>query len=181
MRLRRYNAWRFRYPYVTDLPEEAVKKSSDQPAAGSTDETDKPSSRKVSKAVPRELRDVLDPPPGLGFSPTGGLDMIDEDASVRQAILLLLSTTPGERVMRPDYGCDLHRLVFSPNDNTTSGLAIHYVRQALDRWEPRAEVMHLDAGPNPEYPERLEIQLEYRLRRTQQTDQLAFSVNLAGE
>jgi len=128
-----------------------------------------------------ELSEVLEPPPGLGIAPTGGIDMVDEQASVRQSILLLLSTIPGERVMRPDYGCELHRLVFSPNDNTTSGLAIHYVRQALDRWESRAQVTHLDAGPNPKYPERLEILLEYRLRRTQSTDELSFSIDLAGD
>jgi phage baseplate assembly protein W len=152
MNLRRYNAWRFRYPYV------------EAPA----DELD-------------EIFEVSDPSTGLATSPTGGIDMIDEQASIRQSILLLLSTIPGERVMRPDYGCELHRLVFSPNDNTTAGLAIHYVRQALDRWEPRAQVTHLDAGPNPEYAERLEILLEYRLRRTQNTDELAFSINLAGD
>ena len=118
---------------------------------------------------------------GLGISPTGGIDMVDDQASVRQAIFLLLSTIPGERVMRPDYGCDLHRLIFSPNDTTTSGLAMHYVRQALQLWEPRAQVMHLDAEPNSEDPARLDIVLEYRLRRTQNIDQLAFSINLAGD
>jgi len=46
----------------------------------------------------------------------------------------------GERVLRPEYGCDLHRLVFSPNDATTAGLAVHYVRAALLRWEPRIEI-----------------------------------------
>jgi phage baseplate assembly protein W len=150
--LRRYNAWRFRYPFVTAPPDQ-----------------------------PEEIYELSGPSIGLGVSPTSGLDMVDEDASVRQSILLLLSTIPGERVMRPDYGCELHRLVFSPNDNTTSGLAIHYVRQALNRWEPRAEITHLDAGPNPEHGERLEILLEYRLRRTQQTSELAFSINLTGE
>jgi len=50
---------------------------------------------------------------GITLSPGGRIQMVDGDASVRQAILLLLSTIPGERVMRPDYGCDLHRLVFS--------------------------------------------------------------------
>ena len=118
---------------------------------------------------------------GLGISPTGGVEMVEEHASVRQAIFLLLSTIPGERVMRPDYGCDLHRLIFSPNDNTTAGLAIHYVRQALDRWEPRIQVTYLDADPNPEEPGRLDIMLEYRLRTTQRTDALAFSVKLTGE
>jgi hypothetical protein len=107
--------------------------------------------------------------------------MVEEQASVRQAILLLLSTMPGERVMRPDYGCDLHKLIFSPNDNTTAGLAIHYVRQALDRWEPRIQVTHLDADPNPNEPGRLDIVLEYRLRTMKRTDELTFSINLAGE
>lgn len=152
MKLRRYNAWRFRYPYVQAPADE-----------------------------PDEIFELTDASTGLGISPTGGIDMIDEQASVRQSILLLLSTIPGERVMRPDYGCELHRLVFSPNDNTTSGLAIHYVRQALDRWEPRAQVIHLDAGPNPDNPERLDILLEYRLRRTQNINELAFSINLAEE
>lgn len=152
MNPRRYNAWRFLYPFVTSPPHYSG-----------------------------ELLEVLDPPPGLGISPTGGIEMVDEQASVRQSILLLLSTTPGERVMRPDYGCELHRLAFSPNDNTTAGLAIHYVRQALDRWEPRAQVIHLDAAPNPESPDRLELLLSYRLRRTQTSEELAFSIDLAGD
>ncbi len=125
--------------------------------------------------------DAMEEFAGLGISATGGVDMVAEDASVRQAILLLLATVPGERVMRPDYGCDLHRLIFSPNDNTTAGLAIHYVRRALDRWEPRIQVLHLDAEPNKLDPSRLDISLEYRLRATQRVDQLALSIDLATE
>ncbi len=106
--------------------------------------------------------------------------MVDGHDSVRQAILLLLSTIPGERVMRPDYGCQLHRLVFSPNDETTAGLAIHYVRQALDLWEPRIDVLRLDAERNAEDPEQLTISLEYRVRATQQIDTTTFSFNLSG-
>ncbi|HEY7072424.1 MAG TPA: GPW/gp25 family protein, partial [Acidimicrobiales bacterium] len=92
---------------------------------------------------------------GLTVAPTGALATIDGDGSVRQAILLLLTSRPGERVMRPDYGSLLHRLVFAPNDATTAGLAIHYVRQALARWEPRIDVLDVDAGPDPERPEEL--------------------------
>src|SRR5512133_2865749 len=87
---------------------------------------------------------------GLGISARGGLDMVDGSDSVRQSLMLLLLTIPGERVMRPEYGCHLHRLVFAPNDDTTAGLAIFYVRQALERWEPRIEITLLDAGRNPE-------------------------------
>lgn len=118
---------------------------------------------------------------GFRYSATGGVQMIQEDESVRQAILLLISTIPGERVMRPDYGCLLHRLLFSPNDDTTAGLAIHYVRRALDRWEPRIEVVDLDAGRSEEVPERLDIVLEYRVRATQRVARMVFPVNLQGE
>lgn len=117
---------------------------------------------------------------GLGLSPRRSIAMVDGLDSVRQAILLLLSTIPGERVMRPDYGCQLHRLVFSPNDETTAGLAIHYVRQALDLWEPRIDVLRLDAERNAEDPEQLTISLEYRVRATQQTGTTTFSFNLSG-
>jgi uncharacterized protein len=115
---------------------------------------------------------------GVRLSPRGGVDLVEGDDAVRQAILLLLSTVPGERVMRPEYGCAIHRLVFSPNDDTTAGLAIYYVQRALDRWEPRVEVVNLDAGRNEEAPERLNITLDYRVRATQRTAQLAVSVNL---
>lgn len=118
---------------------------------------------------------------GLRLTARGGIDMVEDRDSVRQAVLLLLSTVPGERVMRPDYGCDLHRLVFSPNDDTTAGLAIHYVRRALERWEPRVDVLRLDAARNPEEPERLDIILEYRVRATQRAEALAISLSLVGE
>jgi phage baseplate assembly protein W len=118
---------------------------------------------------------------GLSFSPTGGLQMVEERESVRQAVLLLLSTRTGERVMRPEYGCDLHKLVFSPNDDTTAGLAMHYVRQAIERWEPRIVIERIDAGRDEAYPERLNVLLEYRLSSSQTRDSLIFSVNMTGE
>ena len=106
--------------------------------------------------------------------------MVGDEASVRQAILLLISTSPGERVMRPDYGCQLRQLVFAPNDDTTAGLAIHYVRQALEKWEKRIRIVDLDAGPHPESPGVLEIFLEYLVIATHQTDQIVVPVSLTG-
>jgi uncharacterized protein len=118
---------------------------------------------------------------GLSLSPRGRIQMAEDDEAVRQAILLLLSTMPGERVGRPDYGCPLHWLVFSPNDDTTAGLAIHYVRRALDRWEPRIEILELDAGPNTLIPEVLDIYLRYRVRTTGRTGEMVSSLGLMGE
>ena len=117
---------------------------------------------------------------GLQLSPRGNVAMVSEEASVRQAILLLLSTSPGERVMRPNYGCDLNKLVFAPNDDTTAGLAIHYVRQALERWEPRIRIRQLDAYPHPENPAILEIFLEYLVIATHQTGEITVPVSLTG-
>jgi len=99
-------------------------------------------------------------------SAAGGIQLVTGDAAIRQSIMLLLTTIPGERVMRPDYGCPLHRLVFWPNDATTAGLAIHYVRQALRRFEPRVQIVRLDAGAHPLDPAILLISLEYRVRET---------------
>lgn len=120
---------------------------------------------------------------GLRVSNSGRIDMVEEHASVRQALLLLLSTRPGERIMRPNYGCNLHRLIFAPNDETTAGLAIHYVRQALARWEPRVEILHLDASrpPDDAGAARLEIFLEYRVLATQRADVLTYPFDLMGE
>ncbi len=119
--------------------------------------------------------------PGLHVSATGGVAMTEDDAAVRQSILLLLSTRPGERVMRPDYGCNLHRLLFWPNDHTTAGLAMHYVRQAIERWEPRVQITRLDATRNEYDAARLDIHLEYRLRATQRAEELRISVALHEE
>lgn len=127
-------------------------------------------------------------PVGLAATPSGGVRMVEDDAAIRQAIILLLATVPGERVMRPDYGCPLHRLVFNPNDATTAGLAIHYVRSALLRWEPRIEILRLDAGRSPDLSDggaeddgtHLYIRLDYRVRATQRPGRLSLSIGLQG-
>lgn len=124
--------------------------------------------------------DVSEERAGLRVAPTGAIEMVEEHSAVRQAVLLLLSTLPGERVMRPEYGCELHRLAFSPNDDTTAGLAIHYVRRALERWEPRIQLLQVDAGRSPEEAWRLDITLEYRVRATQRGEHFVYPLSLAG-
>jgi hypothetical protein len=78
-------------------------------------------------------------------------------------------------------------VVFDPNDDTTAGLAIHYVRQAILRFEPRIEILRLDAGAQPSLAGlaesaagRLYVRLDYRVRATQRDDSLALSVDLSG-
>jgi phage baseplate assembly protein W len=115
---------------------------------------------------------------GLVAGATGGLAMVEGDESVRQAIIMLLTTVPGERLMRPEYGSHLHRLAFAPNDQTTAGLAIHYVRAALTRWEPRVEIVDLDAAADPYQPERLVVSLRYRVRASLVTEALELHIGV---
>jgi uncharacterized protein len=121
------------------------------------------------------------PPGGLALTSSGEVATVDGDQAVRQGLLLLLSTMPGERVMRPGYGSRLHRLVFAPNDDTTAGLAIHYVRDAIRRWEPGVEVVDVDAGADPDAPWRLLIRLSYRVKASLALGALALSVDLQPE
>ena len=96
--------------------------------------------------------------------------------AIRQALLLLLSTRPGERVNRPTYGCHLFRLAFAPADDTTAGLAIHYVARAVEQWERRITVLSLDASRSPESPEVLEVRLKYRVRTSHMEDQIVIAL-----
>jgi len=115
---------------------------------------------------------------GPSLAPDGTTRAVSEAEAVRQSLLVLLATRPGERVMRPLYGCDLHRLVFSPNDATTAGLAMHYARRAVERWEPRVSVVSVDAMPAGEGE--LVVRLSYVLRARREPDSVSFVLRLAG-
>jgi hypothetical protein len=86
--------------------------------------------------------------------------------NVRESVLTILSTEKGERVMRADFGCDIHRLVFAENNMATAGLATHYVEQALTRWEPRIEMLRVQAARDGERAEVLRVEIEYRVIAT---------------
>src|SRR5690606_36097372 len=118
-------------------------------------------------------------PLGLELNRRGGVAMIAGPQVVRQSILMLLATRPGERVGRPSYGCDLYRLVFEPNDQTAGGLAIHYVRNAITRWEPRVRLTKVDAGAPPEAPARLVIEIAYLRRDLSMADMLTYTLDLS--
>ncbi len=120
--------------------------------------------------------------PGLGLHLTGDgrLATVTEADSIRQSLLLLMSTRPGERVNRPEYGCHLWRMVFAPNDDTTAGLAMHYVGRAVEQWEHRVVVLGVDAAPSPQDPALLEVRLRYRIRVNQHDDEITVAVPLDG-
>jgi phage baseplate assembly protein W len=95
----------------------------------------------------------------------GGVALAEGEESVRQSVLIILGTTPGERVMRPDFGCGLADLVFSVGGANAAGAAAVEVERALTLWEPRLDVVAVDATFD-EAGETLAIRVEYRVRAT---------------
>lgn len=93
---------------------------------------------------------------------------------VRQALLVVLATAPGERVMRPDFGCAIHDLVFQPNDAALHGVVIERVRDAVVRWEPRVDLLGVSVDVPPDTPDCLLIRVDYRVRADNHTGNLVY-------
>jgi phage baseplate assembly protein W len=87
------------------------------------------------------------------------------EESIHQAIWVILGTAKGERAMRPDFGCGIHDLVFAPNSAGTAGRVAGEVREALLIWEPRIDVLDVQARPGG-HGEVLFVQIDYRVRAT---------------
>jgi uncharacterized protein len=96
----------------------------------------------------------------------GQIEMAEYDEAVRQSIWMILGTAPGERMMRPDFGCGIHNLMFAPNSAGTTGQAVNDVRRSLIEWEPRIDVLEVQVVPDETQPNLLLIQLNYRVRST---------------
>ncbi len=96
----------------------------------------------------------------------GHMSMHRLEDQVRQSILLIMHTELGERVMRPDFGVGLTGLVFEPLNQSTLALAQHRVTEALVNFEPRIDVLNVGVTVDPHQQGVLQIELEYRVRRT---------------
>jgi len=106
--------------------------------------------------------------------PTAGhLDYTDGPEKVRQALRIILLTEPGERVMRPTFGCALAEFVMQPNTIATRALIEAEVRRAVDTWEPRVEVQAVDVQEGAA-PTQVVITIRYEHRTTGRTEALVF-------
>jgi phage baseplate assembly protein W len=94
----------------------------------------------------------------------------DINASIRMAIV----TAPGERVMRPQFGCRIWDLLFEPINATTLGLMAEAIRDTVSQWEPRVDLEDVDVQPDPTSPERVTIDVRYRVKATNDRRNLVF-------
>jgi hypothetical protein len=93
------------------------------------------------------------------------IGMVEAEEDIRQAILIILGTAPGERVMRPDFGAGLQSLIFEPLNTTTMALVRHRVEEALIIWEPRIDSLTVRVNAEPAQGLLL-ITITYRMRST---------------
>ncbi len=94
----------------------------------------------------------------------GEIAFSEGEDSIRESIMIILSTAKGERVMRPDFGCGINELVFAPNNTSTATLITFYVKEALQKWEPRIEALNVNVTPDEEERNRLNINIEYMVK-----------------
>lgn len=104
----------------------------------------------------------------------GRIELVRQEQDIEEAIKIILLTRKGERPMRPEFGSDLHTLVFDPNDATSAGMAKRFVMEALARWEPRIEVTDVSAWPDEADPGRLIITIHYQVPSTNSIRNLVF-------
>jgi phage baseplate assembly protein W len=83
----------------------------------------------------------------VGVDARGGIALARRELDVEQSILMIVMTPKGQRVMRPEFGCLIHELVFAPNNHGTAALAARYVEEALAMWEPRIEDVTVEVTP----------------------------------
>ena len=110
---------------------------------------------------------------GLGWNFPIGLDddgqiklAADGEEGISQSIWTILGTSPGERVMRPGFGCGIYDLVFGVNNAATASAVAGAVREALTTWEPRIDVLDVYAAADPSRPGLLVIEINYQVRST---------------
>ncbi|QFZ22275.1 GPW/gp25 family protein [Saccharothrix syringae] len=115
---------------------------------------------------------------GLAFpvhtDATGSVALVGGGREVVESIRLILATAPGERPMRPEFGCAIHDLVFAPADAATAGRIAYEVRLSLERWEPRITLTDVSVGFDEVDRGTLLIDIRYALRGTNDPRNLVF-------
>ena len=102
----------------------------------------------------------------VGLTQDNHISVARYEEAIQQSVWMILDTAPGERVMRPRFGCGIHDLVFEVNSAGTTGLISSQVRQALLQWEPRINVLNVNVSSSSSQPNQLLIEIEYLVRTT---------------
>lgn len=105
---------------------------------------------------------------------TGSIRLTNGDQDVERSMRIILSTAPGERLMRPTFGCEIWDLLFEPITPNLLGQIAHVVFNALGQWEPRVEVDSVTPIGDQDDSSLVHIQIEYHMRDTNDPRNLVF-------
>lgn len=105
---------------------------------------------------------------------TGGIALVSREREIEEAIRLIIGTSPGERPMRPEFGCRIHDFVFAPADGTTATALSDEVTVALQQWEPRILVEDVVVSFDARDAAVLYIDIRYLIRQTNDRRNLVF-------
>jgi phage baseplate assembly protein W len=105
---------------------------------------------------------------------TGSIALVSRERELEESIRLILGTAPGERPMRPEFGCGIHDYVYAPADAETAGRLGYDVRAALARWEPRIEVNDVVVSIDTDDRSLLYIDVHYSLAASNDPRNLVF-------
>lgn len=105
---------------------------------------------------------------------TGLVASVAYEEDIRQSMRIILETSPGERAMRPNFGCGIHDLVFEAMDSTTMQRIRSTVEEALRRCEARIDVLGVGVDESATPEGRLLVEIDYRVRKTNQTGNFVF-------
>jgi phage baseplate assembly protein W len=122
----------------------------------------------------------------LGTDATGRVALVTRESEIEQSIRLILGTAPGERPMRPEFGCGIHDYVFAGFDGDVAGRISGEVRASLERWEPRIEVEEVrvtqtDSISNVVHPDRVYIDIRYSISESNDPRNLVVPFYTIGE
>jgi phage baseplate assembly protein W len=117
----------------------------------------------------------------LQIDPRGEIALASGARDIEQSIRIILGTRPGERVMRPEFGCRANEMLFEPRNSATETRMQQYVEQALRRWEPRIEVQEVNVFADEALDGALMVEINYIIGATHNERSIVYPFFLVGE
>jgi phage baseplate assembly protein W len=113
------------------------------------------------------------------FDPaTGGVALSEYEQNIKECVSIVVGTKLGERQMLPDFGCQIHEMMFAPNTRATATIVARQVDKALGRWEPRIEVEEVQAWPDD--AGKIQVQVNYKIRSTLSQEEMFLLMSSGG-
>lgn len=113
-------------------------------------------------------------PPSFSLIPHQQVAMVAEEVDIRQSLFLLFSTAPGERLMKPEYGCDLHSVVFERYNASTESRITDLISMAILRFEPRIILEEIIVHERDFFQGRIDIDVRYTVRITNTRENIVY-------